>query len=348
MNKIIVASYMGSGSSAATDLLREFEGIYCPNGSYEYVFLHCPHGVFDLEDELLRNNNAIRSDEALRSFREAMGELFENDHWWFANYREKLSASFMDHVERYIQRLACCEYEGFWYDHEKVTRSEKNLGRALRKFGFPSARFMRRFGDTMVVAFPTDAEFYEASRLFIDEVLADLCASGDTRALLLDQLLLPHNLYRLPDYFPHDGRALVVQRDPRDVFALNKYVWRPRGCPIPLPFDAAKFCTYFRAMRESVKPWDDKVVKQVWFEDLVLHYDETVGEIVQFLDSWLGPHATPKAFFDPSKSRANVAAYKAIAECADEVRYIEEHLSDYLYPGDTSDAGSASGVTEMF
>ena len=49
MNKVIVPTgYMGSGSSVVTDLIAEFEGYESANGSFEYVFLHCPNGVFRL------------------------------------------------------------------------------------------------------------------------------------------------------------------------------------------------------------------------------------------------------------------------------------------------------------
>ena len=60
-------SYMGSGSSAVTDLLREYEGINTKNSDFEYVFLYAPDGLFDLEYKLLYNNNAIRSDEARKN-----------------------------------------------------------------------------------------------------------------------------------------------------------------------------------------------------------------------------------------------------------------------------------------
>ena len=53
MNKLIIPTgYMGSGSSAITDLICEFEGYEADNGTFEYVFLHCPNGLFDLEDKL--------------------------------------------------------------------------------------------------------------------------------------------------------------------------------------------------------------------------------------------------------------------------------------------------------
>ena len=63
MRKIIISTgYMGSGSSAITDLVSEFEDVNNKHRDFEYIFLHCPNGVFDLEDKLLVGNNSIRSD----------------------------------------------------------------------------------------------------------------------------------------------------------------------------------------------------------------------------------------------------------------------------------------------
>ena len=54
MRKIIVPTgYMGSGSSAVTDLVAEYKNCNNDYRSFEYVFLHCPNGLFDLEDKLL-------------------------------------------------------------------------------------------------------------------------------------------------------------------------------------------------------------------------------------------------------------------------------------------------------
>ena len=87
MHKIIVpVGYMESGSSAVTDLIKEYENVNNDYNYLEYVFLHCPDGVFDLEDKLLIGNNAIRSDEAIHSFLMRMKELYSKKYWWVGNY----------------------------------------------------------------------------------------------------------------------------------------------------------------------------------------------------------------------------------------------------------------------
>ena len=120
MNKIIIPTgYMGSGSSALTDIFSEFSNTKAPNGSFEYMFLHCPNGVFDLEDKLLIGNNAIRSDEAIHEFQAAMQELYSEKLWWVSNYKKKLSKKFMRITNDYINDLTQFHSDSFWYYQEQ-------------------------------------------------------------------------------------------------------------------------------------------------------------------------------------------------------------------------------------
>ena len=68
MTIVVPMGYMGSGSSAITDIVQGFEGYKAANGRSEFIFTHCPNGLFDLEDNLLIVNNSLRSDVSLHSF----------------------------------------------------------------------------------------------------------------------------------------------------------------------------------------------------------------------------------------------------------------------------------------
>ena len=121
MKKIIVPTgYMGSGSSAITDLISEFRDCQNEFKSYEYVLLHCPNGLFDFEDKLLIGNNAIRSDEAIRSFETQMKKLYNKKFWWVGNYQKIISSNFMKITEEYINNIQEFNFPGYWYTHEEV------------------------------------------------------------------------------------------------------------------------------------------------------------------------------------------------------------------------------------
>ena len=60
--------------------------------------------------------------------------------------------------------------------------------------------------------------------IFLRRLWADLGILE--RNVILDQLLLPFNLFRIENYFePEEIRVFVVERDPRDVYIINKYIW---------------------------------------------------------------------------------------------------------------------------
>ena len=74
----------------------------------------------------------------------------------------------------------------------------------------------------MWISFIQPDEFYEISRVYIQQILKLMGIME--QSIILDQLLLPHNLYRVDHYFGDELRAIVVSRDPRDVFIINKYI----------------------------------------------------------------------------------------------------------------------------
>ena len=290
-NKLIVTTgYMGSGSSAVTDLLAEYENVNCSNGDFEYVFLHCPNGLFDLEDKLLIGNNALRSDEALHSFIKTMHALYINNGNWISNYRKFLSPDFEKIYLDFVRELSPYCLEGvYWY-------YQQNPENIRMKFQYFFRRILRKLSrgkiayptplsyKDMMVAYPTKEEFYEAAGKFLDTIFETM--GIEEQNIVLDQLLLPHNLNRIDSFFGDNLRVIVVDRDPRDVYLLNKYVWGKIDQLIPYSMDAAVFCDMYRKIREKAVFSDNRILS-IHFEDLIYNYQNTVGKIEEFIDAFL-------------------------------------------------------------
>jgi len=229
MKRIIVPTgYIGSGSSAITDLVSEFKDCQNEYKSYEYVLLHCPNGLFDLEDKLIMGNNALRSDEAIRTFELQMNKLFNKKFWWVGNYKNVIGEEFKKYTDDYIKNIQQYNYDGFWYTHEEVDLKMffKLLIRKPFKMIFKDKiKFKKilRYNDGMRISFIKDKEFYKYSHDYIYKVVDKL--SRGNKNIILDQLLLPFNLFRIDNYFDDKLKVIVVERDPRDVFVLNKYIW---------------------------------------------------------------------------------------------------------------------------
>lgn len=336
-NQIVIPTgYMESGSSAITDLLSEIDGYKVDNGIYEYILMHCPDGVFDLEDKLLYGNNCIRSDEAIHRFLECMSELYQKINYWPGGYKKKLSKHYMEHCYDFIERLEPIELkETYWYFQENPDSIWMHIlsifRRSIRKLGIRNrltANAPLRYRNMRVVIPQKEKFFYEA-RSFLTDIFNDL--GYVQKNLVLDQFLLPHNLFRIKDYFDGSLRVFVVERDPRDVFIANKYFLKKEGIPVPYPLDAEEFCKMYKAVRKSEKMIADRRILRLHFEDLVYAYEKTLPAIYSFLGVGAEKHRHKKTRFDPDVSIKNTMLFKKLPSIGKEVYTIEKGLKDYLY-----------------
>ncbi len=334
MNKLVITTgYMGSGSSAVTDLVSEMENFHAPHDSFEYVFLHCPNGVFDLEDKLLLGNNANRSDEAIHTFYNTMKQLYQlkTRYYWVAGYKEMVSADFLKYVDTFLDEIGVIDSIGTWYYQQEPNRLRLCrifINKVIKKCTLgtvvPDDPLKYR---CMKLAFPTPGEFYHAADHFIMSVLNDLGYSKHN--IIMDQLLQPHNLYRISNYFKDDTVVFVVERDPRDVFLLNKYFWKKN--PVPYPMDVMEFCKIYRKIRENERACGDKRVVRIHFEDLVYKYDEACNILYGHLGIAGGRHIKKRSEFIPEKSIYNTQLFKLNIQYQKEADYIEQYLKEFCY-----------------
>ena len=334
MDRIIVPTgYMGSGSSAITDLVSEFKDCQNEHKSYEFVLLHVPNGLFDLEDKLLRGNNAIRSDEAIRSFELQMNKLYDKKFWWVGNYKNIIGNDFKKLTKKYIRNIEEFNYPGFWYMHEEVDTKmffKLLIRKPFKIISRNKIKFKRvlKYDDGMRISFIKDKEFYKYSHDYIYSIIDELSRGKDN--IILDQFLLPFNLFRVDNYFDDKLKVIVVERDPRDVFIINKYIWPSRNLTVPMPTEVEDFCEFYQKMRESEKECTSSKVLRVRFEDLVYNYDKELDRIMKFLNFSSKDHINKKSRFNPDISIKNTQLFRK-EEYRNEIKVIEKKLRKYLY-----------------
>ena len=334
MKKLIIPTgYMGSGSSAITSYVSEFDDIHADFGAHEYVFMHTPGGVFDLEDKLLKGNNALRSDEALHTFSKVMNLLYDKKYWWVGNYKTTFGVDFKKITSEYLDSLILTKTDQYWYYQENTSvRMGIKLffNRVLRLVSFNKIKGSKPLlYKEMWLSLPNQEEFYLKSKSYLHELFKLI--GLDQRNIVLDQLLLPFNLHRLHKYFDENTYVIVVSRDPRDTFLINKYVYNNNNEGIPYPTDVHDFCKYYRAMRESEIPANSGQILRISFEDLVYDYDDTTFAIRKFLKLDSTKHSRKLEFFDPLKSIENTQLFYNNKDYNYESNVIEEELSEYLY-----------------
>lgn len=331
---VVPTGYMGSGSSAVTDLVSEIDGFDANYGEFEYVFLHCPDGLFDLEDKLLVGNNYIRSDEAIHRFLDCMKDLYAKKNYWPSGYREKISKDFPRYCREFIDEIKCAEFDdGHWYYTQNPTLWMSAFGyfRYVLWIATGKKILLQRPNryKGMYLAYPAAEEFYPAARRFLRKIFT---AMGiENKNLVLDQLLLPHNLTRIDQYFDESLRVFVVERDPRDVFILNKYYWKRQGQTVPYPMDAEKFCQVYRAGRERERPAEDSRIMRLYFEDLIYRYERTLPAVYEFLGVDGKSHSWKKTIFNPDISIHNTQLFAKNENYKAESDYIAANLGEYLY-----------------
>lgn len=333
---IIPTGYMGSGSSVITDLVSEIDGYTAKQGTFEYMFLHCPDGLFDLEDKLLVGNNAVRSDEALRSFLKRMRQLYDKKYWWVGHYKELIGPEFWPITEAFVSELVDVTSDNYWYYQENVTFRMfwqlvwQKIVRVATLGRYRGKKVLQYQG--MQLAYPTAPEFYDAARQYVANVLS--LTDLPTHNMIMDQLLLPFNLHRIDDYFGDYARAFVVERDPRDVFVANKYVYAARNEAVPYPTDVTAFCTMYRKLRQMERPAPSDKVCRLRFEDLIYRYDDSLARLYAHLGLPEAQQQSHRRFarFDPQKSIDNTQLFLIPQETIQaERRILERELAPYLY-----------------
>lgn len=335
MNNIIIPTgYMGSGSSAVTDLLREVKGYRNNNGSFEYVFMHCPNGVLDLEYKLLYGNNALRSDEALYMFRKMMNTLFLNKNYWFADYKNKISSRFMEYVDNYVDDLTDSVLpDSYWYIHEMPSNKMlfyKVINKIISVLTLNRINIKNQKNYTgMRVSFPSEEKFYASTMKFLNMVFLDLGIGKSN--IVLDQFLLPHNLFKLNCYFDSNCKVVVVDRDPRDVFLLNKYYWHTLGVSVPYPLDVKDFCKHYSKMRQKEIIIPNENILRIHFEDLIYNYKSTKKNVFEFLSIKESDHLHPMRYLNPEKSIKNTQTFSRNIDFKEEAEFIENELVEYIY-----------------
>lgn len=332
MKVISCASYYGTGSSAITDYVSEFDGIFSMTDE-EFRFIQDPDGIDDLEFHLVENHNRHNSGHALKRYKRLVdfydGNIFGRKYAPFFHDRWK------EISYKYIDSLTDFTFKGWWmydlYDRGDFYYFRKRIAnKILHKTiwrNSPERTLNTMKSEITYCGAPSEEEFVERTRRYIDELLTE--ASGGADTVMVDQIVPPSNLARYTRYFDNI-KVVVVDRDPRDLYLLEKMEWRDGVIPHEDVETFVKWYRYTRAHRQS-EVFDPLTALFVRFEDLVYRYEEETPRIKEFLGFNEIDHKYPMTKFVPEHSKKNTRKWLEYPELAHEVTYIEQELSEYIY-----------------
>ena len=119
-------------------------------------------------------------------------------------------------------------------------------------------------------------------------------------------------------------KVVSVDRDPRDLYYLEKYYWRGNV----IPTDPLLFVEWFKTTRAHKKyeKDDSKMVCRIQFEDLVLRYDNVVPLLESFIGISPNSHVRAKEIFNPKISINNIGKWKNDKDEFKNISFIEKEL----------------------
>lgn len=329
---ITCASYGGTGSSVVTDLLKEFNNMNSL-GDYEFSIVHDVDGISDLQHNIVDDFHRMKVDEAIYRFKKLIRNLSKGYNPFFNNKFTSIS-------EEYINELIDASWDGFWLQHfNRYGNFQRKLIYGLprrlqelkykllaKKSEYEYVPHYKR--SPMYFSFARE-RFFEVTRNYMEKLFDVIDEDYTNEYLVLDQLIPPSNTERYLKYF-NDLKVIIVDRDPRDLYLLNKMFWNEGWIP---SHDVEVFARWYRLNREHLKYENDDPnrVLRVRFEDFIFKYDETLAKLMEFIGVNQSNHIEKFKYFNPNVSIKNCRLWKKFNEHADDVKYIEENLSEFCY-----------------
>ena len=331
LSVIDLSGYSFTGKSAVYDLLSGWDGYCSHSKEFEFDLIRVQGGLIDLRQALTQEHwSPVRSSEAVRIFRRLVHHMGGDrgllsrlirsgahyDHY-FPGFTQ-LTTEFISSL---VDASWQCEWPFALYSSDTCCITARKLAR----------RFNISRDDTVYLARLPEAEFDSRSRQYFERLFAPLAAKG-FRWLVLNNAFEPFSPERSIEFFDH-AKAIVVDRDPRDVYLSALRAGMIEGSQVGLAVtggSVSNFIRRFRIYRNGAISASPHVYR-MQFEALVLDYAAEVTRIRAFLGESSVASSTPGRAFDPKNSARNVGQWKSLddSRLRGDVDVIKSELSEY-------------------
>lgn len=335
-----------TGKTVVTDILKEFDDFNVPAHTAEFNLLRIQGGLLDLYNALEEDWSPIRSDAAIRKFKQVVlklgskADLRKPASLFIANgmnYNNFFNNKFFDISDRYIDSLIDHTYNIEW-PYLSIDKGPANqfLERIYRGLYKKKIFHSEVYGSSQ-------NNFIENTRSYIDELFNSISFDGP-KNFVLHNAVEPFNPTRGLNLF-NDAKIIIVHRDPRDVYASN-FVRNEAFSP---SFEVARhwdlkmgltsadniktFIKRQKAQYDRVKSYnDDCRILRLSFEQIVMNYERTIKSIYSFLNINEKQHIRKGVFFKPELSKKNIGLWKLMKDQTN-ISLIKNELNKYCYNG---------------
>lgn len=337
---VAVTGYYGTGSSAVTDLIREYDCadvVPYEDKNYEHVVFYVSGGLFNLCTLLTHGNTPFTSDMVINKFIESMERLNKYDFVWFGSYEKLFGNKFK---ELYLSLINNLSRHTRGKNSNHIVKSRYSLIKAMLQFAahLIYKRNFVKYGNKYIFdnneiyfSMPTAEEVYEAAKKFTNGYFR-LFNKNNKSIKVYDHLIWANQIDEYARCFDDNFKVIVVDRDPRDVYLLNKYIWftPPLGRGKPhFPTSVEAFIDEWK--KTVVRSFSNRNTKQIHFENLIYDYDNTVSEIEYFVGLSQDLHNYRGKYLNIVRSIENTQIFNVKEEWMREIELIENELTEYLY-----------------
>jgi hypothetical protein len=326
-----VCGFGYTGSGAVLDLLKEYRETSVIEEPEFYVS-YIPGGIEDLEYNLVTNPRRFMGcNMAFRNFI----RIIEANGFFLCQMQKLSKNQFKPLSQKYIRDLIQIEYSGYsfceYFDSSSLRR---NLIFRLWNKMLKIPDFLLRYG---IITTPNTSmrysinpdNFSELSRRYIEDLICSF--GGDTnKTVILNQSFSADFPERSFKFF-NNPKAIVVDRDPRDLYIMGKKYLLGDGRFMPVD-KVEHFVEYYGGIRKYIDAGKETETLRIKLEDLIYKYEETKELIQQFIN--IREHYLPLQYYNPDISANNTQLYRRseTKSLLKDIKYIENRLSDYLFP----------------
>lgn len=335
MRIISSTGYGSSGSTAITDLISEYSSVQsCKYTGYELKFFHNPRGIFNLYNNLIKNDIPSARFYAITEYKKFCHEGATLGT--SMNYEKFFCNTFGKATDKYLEKL-CGEDYITGYSGKKVNAFQQLLRRAANKTYsvWQNVFTKKEYGVTYpgLNLFMTKEKFYlpvvdeQAFTEYTKQYFTELfIAFAQNHEFANVHELVPIQMMDECTKYFEDICIIKIDRDPRDIYLNRKY-----RASSPFLDDVETFCKHARWLRNLTRETSTTRVLNLQFEDLVYSYDDTVKKIEEFCGLRAEDHVSIRTKFIPELAVNNCNLKEKYPEEAENIRIIERELSDLLY-----------------
>ena len=280
--------YAATGSSAVFDFLKEFEELQVGNDA-EFKYTYKIDGLQDLHFHLCEKYSKTSSgDAAILRFRKAAN--FFKVPFIMKPIPWKIYKKITD---KYINSLVQSEFIGIEnYDYENCSYIKSFITLGIKKIVAKYYEIITGkpynfwpFRKLYICVEPE--EFMEKSKQYIRDIIKTM-GFDLSKPIVLNQPFegnCPENSF---PYFDNP-KAIIIDRDVRDVYAAHQKVYFGEGRHMPRQ-NVKAFVEQYKQVRMHQSKINTEQKLYIQFEDFILRYEDVSKQIIQFLDLKEQPH----------------------------------------------------------